>query len=190
MELSRRDAIAALSAAGVAVGGGGAVLLATDDRSDATVGTDDGTATTQSEPLGEDVFRTLTAAAEVLYPTEVSGADEFVRRFVRGRARDQPDHADGIADAAAYLDEYARAWFDDEFAALSPETRDQALRRMNVDTIEPDPDGSDGQRVRYFVVNELLFALYASPTGGKLVGIENPQGHPGGIQSYRRGPDA
>jgi hypothetical protein len=60
---------------------------------------------------------------------------------------------------------------------------------MNADTLEPDPRGSDEQRVRYFVVNELLFALYASPTGGELVGIENPQGHPGGIQSYQRGPD-
>ncbi|MFC7076530.1 gluconate 2-dehydrogenase subunit 3 family protein [Haloarcula halophila] len=190
MELSRRDAIAALSAAGVAVGGGGAVLLADDDGNGASTGTDDGDTQTPSGPLDEAQFETLTAAAEVLYPEELSGVDEFVRRFVRGRARDRPDHAAGIADAAAYLDEYARAWFDAEFAALPPQTRDQALRRMNADTLEPDPEGSDEQRVRYFVVNELLFALYASPTGGELVGIENPQGHPGGIQSYRRGPDA
>jgi hypothetical protein len=42
--------------------------------------------------------------------------------------------------------------------------------------------------VRYYVVNELLLALYASPTGGELVGIENPQGHPGGTASYQQGP--
>ncbi|MBX0323273.1 gluconate 2-dehydrogenase subunit 3 family protein [Halomicroarcula sp. F13] len=185
MELSRRDALAALSAAGVAVGGGGAVLLATDDESGDTT-----EESASSDSLDESEFETLAAAAEVLYPDEVSGVGEFVRRFVRGRARDRPDHAAGIADAAAYLDEYARAWFDDRFATLAPATREQALRRMNADTVEPDPDGSDTQRVRYFVVNELLFALYASPTGGKLVGIENPQGHPGGTQSYQRGPDA
>jgi hypothetical protein len=60
---------------------------------------------------------------------------------------------------------------------------------LGVRTAEPDPDGTDVERVRYYVVNELLFALYSSPTGGELVGLENPQGHPGGIDSYRRGPD-
>ena len=45
-------------------------------------------------------------------------------------------------------------------------------------------------RVRFFVVNELLFALYSSPTGGSLVGIENPVGHPGGTESYQHaGPE-
>lgn len=183
MELSRRDALAALSAAGITVGGG-AVLLA-DDGGEREAGREE-----SAPPLGEDGFETLTAAAEVLYPEEVTGVDEFVERFVRGRAADQPDHADGIADAVAYLDDYTQAWFDERFADLDPESRAQALRRMNADTVDPDPGGSDEQRVRYFVVNELLFALYASPTGGKLVGIENPQGHPGGTQSYQRGPNA
>jgi hypothetical protein len=62
---------------------------------------------------------------------------------------------------------------------------------MGADTADPDPDpdGTDAGRVRYYVVNELLYALYASPTGGELVGIENPRGYPGGTASYRRGPD-
>jgi hypothetical protein len=174
----------------VAVGGGGAVLLTREDEERGGSAETGGSETTATDtPLDESEFETLVAAAEVLYPDELSGVDEFVRQFVRGRARDQPDHVAGIADAVAYLDEYARAWFDEEFSSLGPETRDQAFRRMNADTLEPDPRGSDEQRVRYFVVNELLFALYASPTGGELVGIENPQGHPGGIQSYQRGPD-
>jgi len=46
-----------------------------------------------------------------------------------------------------------------------------------------------GHRVRYYLVNDLLFALYSSPTGGKLVGIENPQGHPGGTGSYQQPPN-
>jgi hypothetical protein len=62
------------------------------------------------------------------------------------------------------------------------------LDEMGVDTADPDPEGPDPARVRFYVVNDLLFALYASPTGGELVGIENPQGHPGGTDSYRRGP--
>jgi len=53
---------------------------------------------------------------------------------------------------------------------------------------DENPDGTAAERVRFFVVNELLLALYASPTGGELVGIENPQGYAGGAESYQRGP--
>jgi hypothetical protein len=59
---------------------------------------------------------------------------------------------------------------------------------MGVHTADPDSEGTDPERVRFHVVNELLYALYTSPTGGELVGIENPQGYPGGTASYREGP--
>ncbi|MFB6218504.1 MAG: gluconate 2-dehydrogenase subunit 3 family protein [Halobacteriaceae archaeon] len=173
MELTRRDALAALAAAGVA--GGAAVL--SGDRG-------------ESGPVTDRELATLVAAGETLYPSAVEGVEAFVTRYVRGRARDRPDHAAGMGDAAAYLDEYADAWYETGFAALDPPTRGEALRRMNADTADPDPGGSDVERVRYYVVNELLFALYATPTGGRLVGIENPQGYPGGLGSYRRGPRA
>jgi hypothetical protein len=174
MELTRRDAVLALAAAGVAAGGGTA-LRSGRDR-------DEG-------PVGEREVATLVAAAEVLYPDAVEGVGEFVERYVRRRAADRPDHAEGMAAAAAYLDEYAAAWHDASFAGADATTRDDLLRSMGADTADPAPDGSDVERVRYYVVDELLFALYATPTGGELVGIENPQGYPGGTASYRRGPD-
>ncbi|PSP66731.1 hypothetical protein BRC79_07250 [Halobacteriales archaeon QH_8_67_27] len=191
-ELSRRDALAALAAAGVA--GGGALALAAsdgdgDDRDDGDG--IEGTETNRplSGPIDGDNVETLVAAAEVLYPSEVEGIEPFVSEFVRGRAGEQPDHAAGIAAAVAYLDEWTNSWFDDEFAGLDEAEREDALDRLGVREADPDPDGTDVERVRYYVVNELLFALYTSPTGGELVGLENPQGHPGGIESYRRGPD-
>lgn len=174
MKLTRRDALAALAATGVA--GGTAALVSSDGDGEAG-------------PLAEEEVGTLVAAAEVLYPSAVEGVGEFVRQYVRGRAADRPDHAAGIADAVGYLDEYARSWEDGRFAALAPAARERALRRMGADGADPDPAGDDAERVRYYVVNELLFALYTTPTGGRLVGIENPQGHPGGIESYRRGPE-
>ena len=178
MELTRRDVVAALAAAGVAVGG-------------ATVGSfgDDEGEKGEDGPLGDDAVATLVAAAEVLYPSAVSAVPTFVERYARGRAADRAEHAAGTADAVAYLDEYAEAWHDAPFAALDPGTRATAFDRMGADTTDPDPEGSDTERVRYYVVNELLFALYASPTGGELVGQENPRGHPGGIDSYQRGPE-
>jgi hypothetical protein len=189
MELSRRDALAALAAAGAA---GGAALAVDGDLLDGLADDDvlgEEPDETPSGPLDDATLSVLVAAAEVLYPDAVDGVEAFVTEFAQGRAQDRPDHARGVADAAAYLDEYAAAWFDDEFAALSPADRDAALRRMGADTADPDPEGGDVGRVRYYVVNDLLFALYASPTGGELVGIENPQGYPGGTRSYQRGPE-
>lgn len=184
MRLTRRDAVAALAAAGVAVGGGGALFRSLDEgRRDTSEreGASD-------RPITDDGLTTLVAAAAVLYPSEVENVESFVTRYVRGRADDEPAHVAGIADAVTYLDAYAESWYDEAFAALDPSVREEALRRMNADTAEPDPDGSDVERVRYYVVNELLFALYTTPTGGELVGLENPQGHPGGLASYQRGP--
>lgn len=179
-ELTRRDAIAALSAAGASLAGCVAPSADSDGQSD------DGRDSTLSNHDRE----TLAAAAEVLYPDDVTEIDSFVQRYAAGRTANQPEHASGIADAVGYLDEYSRAWYDAEFATLSAADRDEALRRMGADEADPDPAGGDVERLRYYVVNDLLLALYASPTGGKLVGIENPPGHPGGLASYQRGPQS
>lgn len=171
MRLTRRDALAALAAAGAS---GGAVLALEADR-EPTEG-----------PLDREL-PTMVAVAEVLYPSEIEGVEAFVRRFLEGRAMTRPRHTGHIIDAADFLDDYALAWYDRPFAVLPPPTRDDALRRMGTDSADPDPDGSDVERVRHYVVDELLFAFYASPTGGELVGLENPPGHPGGLDSYQRG---
>jgi hypothetical protein len=190
-ELSRRDALAALAATGIA--GGGVFALSASDDGEGRDSDGDTTAETGRDrppgPVAEGDIEIMTAAAAVLYPSEVAGVETFVSRFVRGRAAEQPDHAAGIVDAVASLDEWTNSWFDDGFASLDAPEREDALDQLGVRTAEPDPDGTDVERVRYYVVNELLFALYSSPTGGELVGLENPQGHPGGIDSYRRGPD-
>lgn len=180
MRLTRRDALAALTAAGVTAGAG--VFVLTSDEAEPPKG-DAG-----EHDLEESTVRTLVATAEVLFPSAVENVDSFVRQYVRGKVADQPAHGSGIEDAVTYLDDYATAWYDAEFAALDPASRDDALNRMSVDTADPVPDGSDVERVRYYVVNDLLYALYTTPTGGELVGLENPRGHPGGIDSYRRGP--
>lgn len=173
MRLTRRDAIVALSAVGVAVGGVGA-LEWTERRSG-------------DSNIGSAELRTLIGVGEVLYPSELGGIDRFVERYIRGRA--EKEDTEGIAEAVAYLDAYAVAWHDERFTELDERTQESVLRSMGADTATPDPAGSDAERVRYYVVNELLFALYSTPTGGKLVGIENPPGHPGGRESYQRGPN-
>ncbi|WP_247729973.1 gluconate 2-dehydrogenase subunit 3 family protein [Halovivax limisalsi] len=172
MELTRRDAVAALSALGLAATGAGCVVPPGGERVDV-----------------RRLRTAMVAAAEVVYPSEVSGTATFVETFLEGRLADR-SHAEGIATAVDELDENADVWYGEVFAALSVADRDQVLRNLGADQAEEDPSGMPSERIRYYVVNDLLLALYASPTGGELVGIENPQGHAGGMGSYQRGPDA
>ncbi|SER11954.1 gluconate 2-dehydrogenase subunit 3 family protein [Natrinema salaciae] len=183
MELTRRDAVAALAALGV---GGGTLSGCAAPTGSAPGGSDgDPAADVDTERIRE----TLVAAAAVVYPSEVTGTATFVETFLEGRLED-PTHAANVDAAVAELNERADDWFGDAFPALSPADRDRCLRELGVDSAAEDPDGRTRERLRYYVVNELLVALYTSPTGGELVGIENPIGHPGGLESYQRGPDA
>jgi len=173
MELTRRDAIAVLAAAGIAAGGGAVAFSLRDDE----------------EGLESRERETLVAVARVVYPSELEGVGEFVETYLDGRAGSDPDYVAGAREAVRTLDEFGRDWYDGGFLDLDPATRERLLRELGVDEADPDPEGFAAQQVRYYLVNELLYALYASPTGGRLVGIENPTGHPGGLASYRRGPD-
>ncbi|MBZ6494317.1 gluconate 2-dehydrogenase subunit 3 family protein [Natrinema longum] len=179
MELTRRDAVAALAALG-----GGTLAGCAAPRG----APPDGNGTDSGADVDTELIReTMVAAAEVVYPSAVTGTRPFVERFLEGRLAD-PTHAAELDAVVAELDELADAWYADGVAALSVAERDRFFRELRADTAEENPDGTTAQRVRYYVVNELLVALYASPTGGELVGIENPQGHAGGIESYQRGP--
>ncbi|MCU4742517.1 gluconate 2-dehydrogenase subunit 3 family protein [Natronoglomus mannanivorans] len=179
MELSRRDAIAALAAVGI--GTGGVALYRSDAFGDGSI---------DSETSPDDPVDTMIALAAVVYPSEVSGIDEFVETYVVGRLEDDETHEERTVQALAHLEGYASDEFGDSFVDLSPEDRDAVLRELGVQNAQPNPEGSDVERIRYYLVNELLYALFTSPTGGELVGHENPPGHGGGLDSYRRGPDA
>lgn len=167
MELSRRDLMAALAAVGVSNTAG---------------------CFEQPPVLGDHERETLVALAEVLYPSEVTGIPEFVEQYSIGRVTDRPEYKRGMADAISTLDDYATDWFKAEFRDLELEDRDALLDQMGVDAADPDGDGSPPERIRFYLVNDLLYALYTTPTGGELVGSENPQGYPGGTTSYQRGP--
>lgn len=192
MDVTRRDALAALAVLGVTASTAGCVAPTADDE-DSVGGAATGTGTDEgdgdSSPDEEAISGTLTAAAEVLYPSEVDGIAKFVDTFTEGRLDDGP-HAEGLAAAISELDDRAESWYDGPFADLDTDDRDSLLREVGADTAEEHPNGSTAELVRYYVVNELLLTLYASPTVGELIGIENPQGHAGGIDSYRQGPDA
>jgi hypothetical protein len=187
VELTRRDALAALSAVGATVGG--SVLAARFDppRADDGSGADPAGDDTGTEvSLSTDLLDLLDAVAEVVYPDGVGERRAFVDSYVVSRVTDRPAYREGLREAAAQLDAVARDWHGAPYADLDVDTRDRILRNLGVETADPDPEGPLTDRVRFYIVNDLLFAFYSSPTGGRLVGIENPIGHPGGTESYQR----
>lgn len=186
MELTRRDALAALAVVGAGAGGTSA-FLAESQRDDGPPGAPSDGVEQPPASIDEHELETLIAVAEVVYPSAVTEVESFVRTFFRGRLADRPALVAGISAAVSRLDELGLDWHGAAAVDLDRETRERLLREVGADTAEAAPEGTPAERVRYFLVNELLFALYASPTGGELVGLENPQGHPGGLDSYRRG---
>ncbi|WP_435194706.1 gluconate 2-dehydrogenase subunit 3 family protein [Natronomonas sp. EA1] len=185
MQLTRRDALAALAGAGI-VGASGTAAVVRNASEEADI---EEAPSEAIAPSRTHLVETFVAVAEVVYPSPVEGIPAFVETYVTGQLDSETLFADEVFDVVAVLDDHATAWYGGAFKTLDGETRDRLLREMDVNEADEDPDGTAAGRVRYFVVNELLYALYASPTGGKLVGIENPQGYPGGTQSYREGPD-
>jgi hypothetical protein len=174
MELTRRDALAALGSGGVVAGVGAS-----------------GVRQSLSEPPDDDRDLSpererdlLLAVARIVYPSKLDGVREFVETYVAGRAEDREGYRESIRAALGTIDERARTWRGADFLSLNEAERETHLRELGVDTADADPGGTDAERIRYYVVNELLYALYTSPTGG----IENPQGHPGGTDTYQRGP--
>ena len=175
MRLTRRDALAALTGAGI-IAAGSAATVAHDRRWEGQPETS----------LDEATVMTLVQAAEALYPSGLNGIDAFVRTYAEAKAPERPVFRSGVTEATSVIRSYADVWEDSTFGGLDVSSRGDILHQMGVATADPMADGTDSERVRFYVVNELLYALYTSPKGGELVGIENPQGHPGGIESYQQ----
>ena len=99
-ELSRRDALKALGAAGVTVAGG-AAALAWDRSGDGDSAEPPETDAASSESdFGDHERETYRAVADIVYPSEVTGVEEFVDSYVGGRVEADPGRADEMGRAS------------------------------------------------------------------------------------------
>lgn len=135
--------------------------------------------------FGERETRTLMALSEIVYPSAVEYDEEFVMGHVESRNEERQQ---GIHAALDALNAYARQWYGRSFPSLPPATRRSLLRDLGVGRTGSDPDSTVPERIRYYLVNQLLFALYTDPRGSRLFGIDNPVGYPGGYESYQEDP--
>lgn len=172
MQLSRRDAIVALGALG-----GTATVAGTLRNRDEAPGAD------------EAVTSRLLATARAIYPPAVAVDRSFITTYVRGRLEDRPNYAEGQTAALQDLRDASRRSAGRPFTELDIDGRRSVLRRMGVPRAQPHQDGTVEERIRYYVVNDLIYVLFSTPVGGQLVGCENPPGYPGGLEAYQRGPE-
>lgn len=176
MPLRRRELIAA-----VGTGTGLAVVV---PRMDGSGRNDDAP---DDITIDERARADLLALADLVYPDAVDFEPSFVTSHVSSRVASRKR---GIRDALVDLDRFARRWYGGRFASLSAADRTGLLAAIGVGRVGSDPDGTVPERIRYYLVNELLYALYTDPLGSELFGISNPVGYPGGYDSYQQEPTA
>lgn len=139
MKLTRRDAVIALSTLGLT----SAAWLADHPREGA---------------VSSAEADALVALGETLYPASVEPSRSFVETYVAGQREIDPDHAANVAAAVNTVRQECRLVTGVDLPALSRERRGDVLRSTGADRAEPDPDGTDAERIRYYVVNNLLYA--------------------------------
>lgn len=179
--LSRRRTIVGL--AGVLVAAAGYGYGRSDDRGRVVANADG------ARPVTAGHLASATAVAEAVYPTRLDVDPAFLERELLDRVEPVPGHFDGFTAAVEALDARARARHGAPIATLPVSDRRAVLRGMGVTAVHPDPAGTTAARVRHYLVNDLLYALFTSPLSTPLTGIQNPPGHPGGRDAYRRRPD-
>jgi hypothetical protein len=165
MKLTRREQ---LSGFAVATAGLSSALYAFDESTRAPAGLSDG------------AVDTLLAVAEVVYPSDVDVSEAFVRSYTDGMSDVRLRETRRTVDD---LDGRARQVFEQPFAAVPASKRDSVLRHLGVNRVQPRLQGTLAGRVRFYLVNSLLFALFTHPKGSELYGISNPRGHPGGVET-------
>lgn len=170
MKLTRRDALIALGAASAGAAAIGSARQTTAvDLSDAQITT------------------RLQAVAESVYPEEIEVTRGFIVSYAQRRLEGRDAYRRAQADALERLDNRARSFAGRPFPALSRDRRQTVLRDMGVLRAVPVADGTAEERIRFYVVNDLLYVLFSTPTGGEALGCANPPGYPGGLAAYQRG---
>lgn len=166
MELNRRDALTALA--------GGS--LVTIDAVRSTLFDEYTTSLSSQEK------ESLVSLAEVLYPSSVTVSTDFIDTYITGRYELSDEHISGLRKSLDIVQRTSRHETGQKLTALPVDDRDAVLRATGADRAFPDPDGTTAQQIRYYIIDELLYAFYTTPKGGRLVGNPNPTGHPGGIE--------
>jgi hypothetical protein len=172
MQLTRRDALLALTGGSLVASAAAVEELNRNEYS----------------TISGAELKTLVALAEILYPSSVTVTDEFVENYVLGRKAVDETYLSAIGTSVDVVQATSKRETGRRYASLNRDRRDDVLRATGANRAYPHPEGTTAQRIRYYVVDELLYAFYATPKGAELVRSENPTGYPGGTEAYQQPP--
>jgi hypothetical protein len=111
----------------------------------------------------------------------VEVTEEFVNTYMYGRITDEQSYQQKLTSGVETLDSEAQSAHDSPFRALTEDQRVSLIESTDLRSGGSVPDGTAIEQVNYHLIDELLFAFYASPAGGEMVGNTNPRGWPGGF---------
>lgn len=180
--ISRRGLLTALGGAAAAAAGYGYGL-----GSEGRLSLDDAAGSDDSPASPADV-ETLTALATAILPSSFDVDESWVENRVLGRVEPKPGHFERLVAAIEAVDSHAKARFGAPVTSLPSSQRRGVLVSMGVTEVHPTADGTTAERVRFHLVNDLLYAMLTSPESSDLTGIANPPGYPGGTSVYTQGP--
>lgn len=168
LRLTRRDALTAVAAGGTLAGGSLAISEVAGE-----VDSQQG-----DSALSDTDIATAEAVATVVYPSAVDVTTVFIETYLRRLSRDRKA---ALSDTVEDLNAHTQSQYGPAFHGIEARSkRDAVLRSLGVNRARSVPAGSVPERVRYHLVNSLLYALFTTSKGSQLVGVENPTGYPGG----------
>jgi len=141
--------------------------------------------TTIDGPLSEAGMDGLLTVADIVHPASPEDVEPVISAYV-GRLNDE--RVRGLVTTLSELDSRSRRHFGASFGALSRAQGERLLATLGVNRVQSRPEGTLAERVRYHLVNSVLYALLTYPTGTELFGIGNPAGFPGGFPSHTEEP--
>lgn len=167
MKLTRRQTFLGLLGASSAAGLGAYELIDVPRSSRSTV--------------SRDELETLLTVADVVFPADPRPLEpviaSYVDRLGDGRTR-------ALVATVAELDQAAYAQFGIPVRSLSRGECERLFEVLGVTRVQPRPEGTVPERIRFHLVNAVLYSILTHPEGTGPFGITNPVGHPGGFSSF------
>lgn len=135
--------------------------------------------TSVPEPtLSQREFDGLLAVADVVHPSDPQQFESLIAGYVD---RLSDDRKRLLRRTLSDLDRASYRQSGVPFRSLSPAERRRLFAALGVARVQSRPRGTVPERVRYHLVNSIVFVLVTNPKGTGLFGIRNPVGHPGGF---------
>ncbi len=140
---------------------------------------------TGSGSLSERQVQKLLTIVDVVYPSsDPRQFEPTVRNYVDSLPEERRQI---LLGTLAELDRITADALGQPLGAASTPGVIMVMKRIGVDRVQSKPRGMLAERIRFHLVNSIMYALLTEPRVTRSFGIDNPVGYPGGFSSYISG---